>query len=334
MQRLPNRDTPIAHGGDAFAEQWHKPELMCEERAAAQLTEYLGECEVRASERAERCTALLRSSSSDARVPRLKRVYEVRARGETMFVLAKSVGWGWLGYPAFIAAEKLADRVPHLLGLRDGILYTQYVPQNGEAQPSVEDIADYVAARARLLRPEAAPSALALKSRNGAVRLLEKSLAGAYGRLLGTAMRPQIGERLRKLPCPTPAWVDGNMQASKWIAGPDGILKTDFEHHGAGKAGVNVLDPAFDLADAIINFELPPDHERRLLDRYIDGSGDKEARQRLFAAKLPRRHLEYESSPGAGARPCARQRCACTRACALRPRVGFTDAGNRAPSRP
>ena len=161
MQRLPNRDTPIAHGGDAFAEQWHKPELMCEERAAAQLTEYLGECEVRASERAERCTALLRSSSSDARVPRLKRVYEVRARGETMFVLAKSVGWGWLGYPAFIAAEKLADRVPHLLGLRDGILYTQYVPQNGEAQPSVEDIADYVAARARLLRPEAAPSALA-----------------------------------------------------------------------------------------------------------------------------------------------------------------------------
>jgi hydroxymethylpyrimidine pyrophosphatase-like HAD family hydrolase len=265
---------------------WHKRELMREERVAAQLAEYVGDCEVTASERAERYTALLHSSSADARVPRMKRVYEVRARGEAMFVLAKSVGWGFLGYPAFLAAERLAGRVPRLLGLRDGILYTQYVPQSGEARPRAEEIADYIAARARSLRPDAAPNALAVKSRNGAVRLLEKSLAGAYGRLLGTAMRPQVGAELRKLPCANPAWVDGNMQASEWIAGPGGALKTDFEHHGAGKAGVNVLDPAFDLAGAIINCDLSADDEQRLLDRYIEASGDADVRSRLFTAKL------------------------------------------------
>jgi len=50
-------------------------------------------------------------------------------REETRYVLAKSVGWGWLGYHAFLAAEALAEFVPPVLGLRQGILYTEWLPQ-------------------------------------------------------------------------------------------------------------------------------------------------------------------------------------------------------------
>ncbi len=64
---------------------------------------------------------------------RLKRVYEVHLNdaagtSEVRYVFAKSVGWGWLGYHAFRAGEQLAQFVPPILGLRDGILYTEWFP--------------------------------------------------------------------------------------------------------------------------------------------------------------------------------------------------------------
>src|SRR5206468_1535375 len=99
---------------------------------------------------------------------RLKRVYEVRAtdargRSEIRYVLAKSVGWGWLGYHAFIAAEALAPFIPPVLGLRDGILYMEWLPQAGDDVAAADRtrlpraLASYVAARARLLKLAADP---------------------------------------------------------------------------------------------------------------------------------------------------------------------------------
>src|SRR5260370_40817031 len=69
---------------------------------------------------------------------RLKRVYEVHLRdaggqNEIRYVLAKSVGGGWLGYHAFQTGQAIAEFVPPLLGLRDGILYTEWLPQQRNA---------------------------------------------------------------------------------------------------------------------------------------------------------------------------------------------------------
>jgi hydroxymethylpyrimidine pyrophosphatase-like HAD family hydrolase len=268
---------------------WHKVALMQAQRLETQLADYLGPCKLVESERAERYTKQLRSCSSDVRVPRLKRVYEVEmqsGRGrETLFVLAKSVGSGWYSYPAYLAAERLSAHVPSLLGLRDGILYTQYLPQAGETvRPSPEAAADYVAARVRAF---SFPAGAKFKSRNGGLRLLVNVLSGAYGRpFISAAMRADIAVRLGRLPCPAAAWIDGNMQRGEWIAGPNGVLKTDFEHHGLGKAALNVADPAFDLADAIVHGEFSADEERALVARYVQQSGDAGVGQRLFVAKL------------------------------------------------
>lgn len=270
-------------------EQWHKRTLLENERIETQLADYLGPCKVIDSDRAEQYTSLLRSSSSDARVPRIKRVYEVEFEGERasrrIFVLAKSVGWGWYGYPAFLAGERLSGHVPPLIGLRDGILYTRYLPQANESmRPSPEAVADYVAARVRAFPLSGNGK---IKSRNGGLRLLAKALSGAYGRpFVSALMRAQVGARLRKLPSPRPVWIDGNMQRGEWVAGADGVLKADFEHHGLGKAAVNVADPAFDLAGAILHGELSAEQECALIARYVEQSGDVEVEQRLFMAKL------------------------------------------------
>jgi len=280
-------------------DDWHKHELLRHDRVQVQLADYFRgtACSVSVvkSERAKRYTAQLRGTSSDERVARLKRVYEIHVQApdgttEVSFVLAKSVGWGWLSYHAFLAAHRLAEFVPPLFGLRQGILYTQYIPPTGQAprrQASIDTIADYVAARVRFLSLNDGATGVDLKRYNNGVRLLEKALSRAYGRFLAdTLMRPRIGARLRSQPCPVPTWIDGNMGQGEWIAGPDGLLKTDYEHHGMGKAGLNVIDPAYDLADAILDLELSHEEESRFIRRYVGASGDTGVGQRLLLNKL------------------------------------------------
>ena len=55
---------------------------------------------------------------------------------QTKYVLAKSVGWGWLGYHAFLIGHRLSEYVPPVLGLRDGVLYSEWTPQPEAASGS------------------------------------------------------------------------------------------------------------------------------------------------------------------------------------------------------
>src|SRR5262249_55984543 len=94
---------------------------------------------------------------------RLKRAYEVRVgtdgmpANETVRVVAKSVGYGWLGYHAYPAASRLAGRFPPLVGLRHGMLITAWRGDPDRTALRVDDtdaaraVAGYVARRVRRL---------------------------------------------------------------------------------------------------------------------------------------------------------------------------------------
>ena len=89
---------------------------------------------------------------------RLKRVFDVRlmkngAPPVVRRILAKSVGWGWLGYHAFFAGKQLAGFVPQVLSLRDGLVYMEWLEgvEGNPANPPVQRLAAYVAARAATL---------------------------------------------------------------------------------------------------------------------------------------------------------------------------------------
>jgi hypothetical protein len=277
-------------------EDWHKARLLAaDDTIAARMAESFGAQGYRGATVIEHHAAAafnaeLDYRSGDRRRHRLKRVYAIRLEtaagtGETRYVFAKSVGWGWLGYAAFLAADRLAGRVPPLLGLRDGILYTEWLPQTvhagrGNAPRSawIATAAAYVADRADRL-PVAAPDALDAQH-EGLTRLAD-ALSAAYGSGVDGLMAEPLRRRIAACLTPRAALIDGRMAADEWIAGPDGLLKTDFEHHGVGKNEINLCDPAYDLADAVLQLQVTPAEERDLLARYTAATGDAPTGQRL-----------------------------------------------------
>jgi hydroxymethylpyrimidine pyrophosphatase-like HAD family hydrolase len=230
---------------------------------------------------------------------RLKRVYEVRTirRGAdpiTTFVIAKSVGWGWLGYHAYIAGIRLAGVVPPVIGMRDGLLFTKWI---GELTPpearripdvSVHALASYVASRARRLRLTEDPCYENLHYGRTGWSELVNLLRRAYGLYVGRLKIPALHKRLRRLITPVPALIDGRVKPDEWVAaGPGtGVLKADFEHHSFGKTELNVADPAYDLACATFNFGLEPEPERRLVQEYARQSGDRLVEDRVLLYQL------------------------------------------------
>ncbi len=284
-------------------ERWRKQQLLDPNNVENRLTEYFarqGFSDVRVvgSRRAEELDVELQNGSNRKRGATLKRIFEVQLRtplgqSETRYVLAKSVGLGYLGYPAFVAAHRLSDFVPPVLGLRDGILYTEWLQQ----QPGAGDVrlnrdswidttAAYVAARTRLLSlPKRRAPGKAVHE-NG-LELLAESFGRAYGRfVLDIPMRSWIQQRLYRLQCPFPTLIDGNMGHAEWIESKLGPLKTGYYGHGLGKTQLNAIDPAYDLAETILSFALSPEEEGRLIRRYVEYSGDAEVGQRLFVNKL------------------------------------------------
>jgi hydroxymethylpyrimidine pyrophosphatase-like HAD family hydrolase len=278
-------------------EDWHKERLLEPKAVEKRLAEYFRGRSLTSVRLAEELNAPLQACSEDARRARLKRVYEVglqtpEGESETCWVLAKSVGWGWLGYHAFLTGQRLSGLVPPLLGLRDGILYSQWLPQATGATAArdqwIATAASYVAARARWLRLEKNPlPGLGRHRHQDGIRLLEKIMSRAYGRFLTAGlMRPRLRRRLAEQPCPLPALIDGKMQRAEWINGPAGLLKTDHEHHGMGKSALNALDPVYDLAETILHLGLSEPEEMRLLQRYREESGDGDVGPRLFMNKF------------------------------------------------
>jgi hydroxymethylpyrimidine pyrophosphatase-like HAD family hydrolase len=229
---------------------------------------------------------------------RLKRVYEVRCqdrfgRPETLYVMAKSVGWGWLGYHAFAAGQRLSPFLPPPLGLRDGVLFTEWLPRSGAAEDIdrnhlVKALARYTAKRVETLALERDPSSdLARADQHKGSAVLADALSRVYGwKPAALLQQPRIRRELTRDACPHPTLIDGKMRPQEWILSGASLVKSDFEHHGLGKTELNITDPAYDLADAILQFGLSAPEERALIREYIARSGDGQVDARLFLHKL------------------------------------------------
>jgi hydroxymethylpyrimidine pyrophosphatase-like HAD family hydrolase len=285
--------------------EWHRQQVLNSGLVESRLQDYFERRHYRAvrvtdSAAAGQLNARVQQLNDETRRSHLKRVFEVRletreGQEEVRYVLAKGVGWGWLGYQAFLAGDQLREFVPPLLGLRDGILYTEWLPQDAPAaggdedrEPLIRSAASYVAARVRTLGLGKDPSAeLTRDGQQKGFRLLYQALSRAYASSMAGALQE---ERIRRLltrhACPYPTLLDGKMRRAKWIRGGRAFFKTDFEHHGLGKAELNVVDPAYDLADAILYLGLTESEEAQLVNHYLEQSGDTGVRDRLLLNKL------------------------------------------------
>ena len=114
---------------------------------------------------------------------RLKRVLET-GRGR---VMAKSVGWGWLGYHAWLAGAALEGFVPRTISLRHGILYAEYAesPAEASAAEQAEACGAYIARRVNTLALGEDPASSSPGYRWCGWDDLAATLSRVYGPYLG-----------------------------------------------------------------------------------------------------------------------------------------------------
>jgi hydroxymethylpyrimidine pyrophosphatase-like HAD family hydrolase len=256
--------------------------------------------------------ARLAAHSKDGHHVREKRVFEVQVTGqgasERKKILIKSVGWGWLGYHAFIAGKRLEGFVPRVIGLRNGLLIMEWIDTLPE-EPKVKSdqligvLASYVAARATKLRLtgdfQFEPRSYRWTGLDDIVAILR----AAYGPYLSRLKGRRLRKELYKYVTAVPTLIDGKMGPEEWLHSAGSVRKSDFEHHNFGGAEPDIPDPAYDLAAAIFEFQLGKESEEQLLGKYVRLTGDRTIRDRIivhkiFYASMTMRHAVDRVSAG------------------------------------
>jgi len=224
---------------------------------------------------------------------RLKQVYRVRLwdrSGKEHFedVVAKGVGWGWLGYHAYIEGHRLKDFVPPMLGLRSGLLFMKWIDGINAAAAGVSarqimpDALKYIFERInKLPLPEDRTFRRYSRQYYGG-QFLCSILSRGYGRRLGLLARPLIRRLLLKYATTHPSVIDGKMCPREWILSNGRLWKTDFEHHGFGRTQLNIADPVFDLASYIFEFRLSRKEMDDAIRYYSDYTNDSRVKDRVI----------------------------------------------------
>ena len=248
----------------------------------------------------------------------IKRIFEVELQPTSPYsdsplpiikrIMAKSVGWGWLGYHAYLAGVRLDRFVPHVIGLRNGILFTEWLEGNNLSEniaqtfvsgrwsicfPEMPDcLPAYVAERATQLRLPEDPCFMRNKKKSffpnrTIVDELVDFLGGIYDSRIIARLKARTlrGEVQRYAPS-LPTLVDGQMKPDEWIESPSGTKKVDYEHYNFIRSALKTTDIASDLAAAVFEFNLSETAEQKLLDDYTKTSGDSSVTQRILVYKL------------------------------------------------
>ena len=252
---------------------------------------------VRTSPPVDAVNARLADHCGDGFQVRLKRVFEIELGADNedpivVHVLAKSVGWGWLGYHAYLAGTRLADFVPPVIGLRHGLLFSQWVGEMTEQQGHplqsvpVATLAAYIARRTQCLHLSEDPRLDGDSSGWSSWKMLLSILRRAYGPYFGRLKISALRRVLRRLASPEPTLVDGRMRPGEWVTTPKAVYKLDYEHHNFGPPELDIVDPAYDLASAIFEFGMTEQAESELLHAYAREAPDGSVTNRVLLHKL------------------------------------------------
>ncbi|HTR81298.1 MAG TPA: HAD hydrolase family protein [Bacteroidota bacterium] len=244
----------------------------------------------------EMINAKLRSHEGESFQARMKYVYDVHRRrpdGEDVGsrILLKSVGWGWLGYHAYIIANRMSSFVPKYIGLRNGFLYSEWMEREDtptDVKSSLElagRMGHYIGTRVKRLHLDEDPRFASRDYGWGWLELLAivRRAYGSYlGRLIDRKLIALLGGCIQKVPTHT----DGRMRAEDWIHTQRGAVKVDFEQHTFGAPELDIVDPAHDLAGAAFEFDMSKEDEEKMLQAYKASSGDDAIDDRLLLYKI------------------------------------------------
>jgi hypothetical protein len=275
-------------------EQWTVQERLTPARVGTTLDALLGgnprviatECVALSPRRRDHCRARFRVELYD----------DSTAERYDQQVLVEGVGLGYLGAQALAVARELTTFSPRVFGLRDGLLYREWLsdePRGGRAtaekDPAIAaSIAAYVAARRRAL-PVPEDISLRLAGEQPAWEVASMSLSRVFGRA-GLAARPLLTDRVAKrlLRVERPSVVDGATDLDRWFLG-DGeqasMTKVGVADHSFWHLGLACFDAAFDLAGATARAS-DAAFVRRLRESYLDETGERIDEERWLLYEL------------------------------------------------
>jgi hydroxymethylpyrimidine pyrophosphatase-like HAD family hydrolase len=178
--------------------------------------------------------------------------------GRPRDVYVKGVGFGYFGDQSVAVAQQLKEFVPEIFGIRNGLLFREWLPDTsrlGEVEPKrtqelAAGIVDYATRRARELAV-AEDISLRLADRGAVWQRSSDVLGRAFGRG-GQLMRPVLHRVVKRLlRVDKPSVIDGSMGLRNWFEPADGggrFRKVAFDQRAFSSLDVYCYDHAFDLA--------------------------------------------------------------------------------------
>lgn len=194
-------------------------------------------------------------------------------------VVAEGTGLGYLAGPATATVVALAEHLPRVYGLRDGLLFRDWLPPNQGHPPAGPDaaatIARYVVDRQDRLATRTDPTPQ-MRGRDPAWEGAAALLARSYGPAAPVAQTLLFGPLTRRLlTTDTPVVLDGATDVGRWLPDPSAggrLTKVDFHQHSFSHFDLSCYDPVSDLAGAACTPD-DPRFARQLRDDYEERTG-------------------------------------------------------------
>jgi hydroxymethylpyrimidine pyrophosphatase-like HAD family hydrolase len=184
-------------------------------------------------------------------------------------VLVEGVGLGFLGAHALPLAHELQRFMPKVFGLRDGLLYREWLAdelrvgsvESSDEQTIATAITTYVATRQRVL-PAATDLSLRLSGQEAAWEVASFILSRTFGRgwpIAKVLLTDRAAKRVLRVR--RPSIVDGNTDLAQWFYGDHAkrsLVKVDVGENRFSNLGLSCFDATFDLAGVSARADSPP----------------------------------------------------------------------------
>ncbi len=231
-------------------------------------------------------------------------------------VYAKGVGLGYFGTHSLTLAEKLAEFLPAVYGVSDGLLYREWLPEERrlssaapiDTKTLAKQVAAYVAARQQLL-PLPEDVSAHLSGRHPLWQRGNDDIARyAFGRM-AALVRPVLLDMMKYLllrPVTKATVVDGSLAPGAWFlpasaaAATDrrgALLKVEFDDRVFSNQNMDYCDVYYDLASAAAYFELHTGDAAfadLLRQQYVKLTGESSSDERWHLYQLLALHVERD----------------------------------------
>ena len=179
------------------------------------------------------------------------------SRGEE-YLSVEGVGLGYFGNHAIAVVEPLHEFLAPVFGVRDGLLFRKWMPDDARADllppearvATASRIAKYIFTRNRLL---GLTEDVTLRQSGQypvweAVSMLVSRACGPAWPVGRTLVTDRVVKRLLRVS--RPSVIDGRAELSQWFTedGPEGMVKVDWDQGSSWNLGLGCCDPVFDLA--------------------------------------------------------------------------------------